>query len=84
MNKVNQLVICKDDYKKYKDFKNAIKNAIMVLLNNNYIMTVKYDANEKDMGIVVIEYEHADLEFGCAYPYWLYPEEEESVVYKEN
>ena len=79
MKKVNQLVVCKDDYNTKEEFENAIKDAVMVLLNNNYIMTVKYD--EKEMGVVVIEYDYADLEFGTPYTRWLYPEEEETVVY---
>ena len=83
MNKVNQLVICKEDYKDYEDFKNAIKDAVMILLDNNYIMTLKYDANDKNMGIVVIEFNYANQEYGDRYPSWLYPEEEDSVVWKE-
>lgn len=77
MKKVNQIVICKDEYESKEDFENAIKDAVMVLLNNNYIMTVKYD--EKGLGIVSIEYNHVEQEFGDAYPYWLFPEEWESV-----
>lgn len=82
MNKVNELVICKEDYKEYKDFKNAIKKAIMMLLDNNYIMTVKYD--DKELGIVMIKYNYANAEYGDRLPYWLLPEEEESVVYQKN
>lgn len=83
MKKVNRLTICKEDYKNQEDFKNAIKDAIMVLLNNYYIMTVRYD-DSKEMGIVVIDYEHDNLEYGCRYPYWLFPEGEETVVYQED
>ena len=82
MNKVNQIVICKDQYESQEEFQNAIRDAIMVLLNNDYIMTVDYD--EKGLGIVVIEYNHAEQEFGCAYPYWLLPEEIESVEWKDE
>lgn len=81
MNRVNQLTVCKDDYKTKEEFENAIKDAIMLLLNNNYIMTVKYDDCDKELGVIVIEYNYADLEYGAAYPHWLYPYEEESVVY---
>lgn len=56
----------------------------MVLLNNNYITTVKYDAMDKEMGIVVIDYNYADEEYGDRYPYWLYPDEEESIIYRNN
>lgn len=80
MNKVNTLVICKEHYKSEEEFEKVIKDAIMLLLNAEYVMTIKYDANDKEMGIVVIEYNYAELEFGDRYPYWLYPEEAESVI----
>ena len=73
MHKVNQLVIVKEDFKNQEEFENEIKKAIMLLLNNNYIMTVKYDANDKEMGIVVIEYSASDVSWGSPYPYWLEP-----------
>lgn len=82
MKKVNEIVICKDEYKSKEDFENAIKDAIMVLLNNNYIATIKYD--EKGLGIVAIDYNYADQGFGGHYPYWLLPEEWESVAWKES
>ena len=79
---VNEIVICKDDYKTKEEFESAIKDAIMVLLNNNYIMTVRYD--EKALGIVAIEYNYQNQEYGCHYPYWLSPEEFESVVWNRT
>ena len=75
MHKVNELVICKDDYNSQEDFENGIKKAIMVLLNNGYIMTVDYE--EKGLGIVIIRYNYADQSFGDIYPYWLSAEEAE-------
>jgi hypothetical protein len=54
----------------------------MVLLNNNYIMTVTYE--EKGLGIVRIDYESVYQEFGAPYPYWLYPSEFESVVWEDS
>lgn len=84
MKKANELVICKEDFKSKDEFENAVKDAVMILLNLDYIMTVNYDARDKEMGIVVIHYNYADEEFGDRLPYWLYPEEEESVVYKED
>ena len=82
MKNVNELVICKDDYKTKEDFENAIKDAVMVLLNNNYIMTVRYD--EKSLGIVAIDYNYDNQEYGDAFPYWLLPEEWESVVWQDD
>lgn len=82
MKRANELVICKDDYKTKEDFENAIKEAIMVLLNNNYIMTVRYD--DKGIGIVSIEYNYAKEEYGDYYPRWLLPEEYETVFMKKQ
>ena len=79
MKDVNEIVICKDTYKTQEDFENAIKKAIMVLLNNNYIMTVRYD--EPGLGIVCIEYNSDDESCGHYYPHWLSPTEWESVVW---
>lgn len=81
MKKVNQIVICKDEYNSKEEFENAIKDAVMVLLNNNYIMTINYD--NKGFGIVVIEYDDANETFGGYYPYWLLPEECESITWQD-
>lgn len=81
MHDVNQLVICKNEYNSKEDFENAIKDAVMVLLNNDYIMTVEYD--DKGIGIVLIEYESAKKEYGSPYPYWLSPNEFESIEWDE-
>ena len=78
MNNINTITICRDTYKTQEDFENAIKKAVMVLLDNNYIMVVRYD--EPGLGIVCIDYEHGNQEYGCDYPYWLSPTEYESIV----
>lgn len=80
--KTNKIVICKDKYESQEKFENAIKDAIMVLLNNDYIMTVRYD--EKNFGIISIEYNYAEQEYREAYPYWLFPEEFESINLKDE
>lgn len=82
MNKVNTIVICKEDYKTQEDFENAIKKAVMVLLDNNYIMTIRYD--EPGLGIVCIDFDHEDRTISDAYPYWLTPEQCESVAFNEE
>lgn len=79
---VNRLTVCKDEYSSNKDFRNAVKKAVMSLLDNGYIMTVKYDLNDKEMGIVVIDYNYADEEIGGHYPCWLSPEEIEDIEEK--
>ena len=80
MSKVNRLIIFRDYYNTNEDFENAIKSAVMVLLNAGYIMTVNYD--EKSLGIVCIDYDHADPEYGGYLPYWLLPGEEETIIRK--
>lgn len=84
MKKVNQLVVCRDEYDSNEDFQNAIRDAIMVLLNNNYIMTVRYDACDKGLGIVVIEYDHAEEQVCECQPHWLTWSEYESIVWDED
>jgi len=78
MHNVNNITICRDTYKTQEDFENAIKKAVMVLLDNEYIMTVRYD--EPGLGIVCIDYEHSDQSYGDAYPYWLSPTEWERLI----
>lgn len=82
MNKVNSIVICKDKFDSKEEFENAIRDAIMVLLDNEYIMTVRYD--EKGLGIVSIDFNYDKEEFGDAYPYWLMPEEWESIYFERQ
>lgn len=79
MHKVNQLVICKDNHNTKEEFEKAIKDAIMLLLDNDYIMTVRYDANDKEMRVVVIEYEASDESWGCPYPHWLKPDDVDKI-----
>lgn len=80
MNKVNRLTVVKNNFNSQAEFENAVKEAIMVLLNNDYIMTVKRD----DCDVVVIDYDYADSKMGGAYPHWLFSEEYESVVWADD
>ena len=82
MKSVNSIVICRDKYNSQEEFENAIRDAVMLLLNAEYIMTIRY--NEKGLGIVVIDYNYGNQEFGDAYPYWLMPEEYESIVWDDE
>ena len=79
MNKVNELVLCRENYDSQEEFENEIKKAVMLLLNADQIMTIRYD--EKGFGIIVIEYKYADQSYGDYYPYWLSPDEIESVIF---
>lgn len=82
MNRVNSITICKEDYETQEDFENAIKKAVMVLLKNRYIMTVRYD--EPGLGIVCIDFEYDDLCMGSPYPYWLTQNQWESIAFEED
>ena len=75
MNKVNELVICKKDFKSEDKFKSRLRDAIIVLVNSGYICTVRED----EAGTIAIDYEHADQSYGSPYPYWLTPEQWESI-----
>lgn len=78
MEKVNKLVICQSEYETKEAFENAIKTAVMLLLENDYAMMIRYD--DKGLGIVVIEYDYSDMEL-CEYiPRWLKPEEYEEYM----
>lgn len=81
MRDVNRITVCRENFKDFAEFENAIKRAIMVLLENDYILTIRYD--EPEYGIVTIDYNYADASYGCHYPYWLSPEEYESINFEE-
>lgn len=78
MKKVNEIVICRSNFKSQEEFENSIRDAVMLLLKNDYIMTIRYD--EPGLGIVAIEYNYANREYGDIYPHWLTPEEEDLVL----
>lgn len=77
MADVNELVLCKTDYNNEMEFRNAVSEAVFLLLNANYKMSVRYD--DKGLGIVVIEYYHADESYGGPILRWLEPEEAEKL-----
>ena len=74
---VNNITICRENFKSNGAFKAAVSRAISVLLENNYIMTVRWD--EKGLGILSIDFNYDDQSYGSKYPYWLLPEEIEQV-----
>jgi hypothetical protein len=55
---------------------------VIDLLDNRQILVVCYD--EPGLGIVDIEFNPDQQEWGCKYPYWLSPNEEESVIYDDE
>ena len=82
MSRVNELVLCRENYESQEEFEDEIKKAVMLLLNADQIMTIRY--GEKGLGIVAIEYKYADQSYGDRYPYWLSPEEIESVIFDDE
>ena len=74
MNKVNELVLGTEDYETESEFQSKLSQAITLLLSAGYICTVR----EEEIGIIVIKYDH-DGSDGSSYPYWLTPEQAESV-----
>lgn len=79
MRNTNSIAICRDNYSSREEWEDAIKKMVVELLNNRQIMTVRYD--EPGFGIVDIEFNSDQQEFGYDYPYWLSPTEAESVIY---
>ena len=82
MHDVNTLVICRDEFETEEMFFNAIRDAIKVLLDNNYISVIDWD--EKGFGIVRIDYASSEKTLGEPYPVWLSPEEEELVIMSKD
>ena len=82
MRDVNSIAICRDNYSTREEWEDAIKKMVIDLLDNRQIMTVRYD--EPGLGVVDIEFNPDKQEWGCKYPYWLSPEEEESILYDEE
>lgn len=77
-----EIVLCADHYAKKSDMFEALGVLIKILLDAGYIMTIRYD--EPGLGIVVIDFNYADEEFGCPYPYWLEPEEQEQILWRDD
>lgn len=84
MRQVNKLVVCKEDYDKNEEkFRKALSDALMVILNNGYECTVRYD--EPGFGIVVFEYDYDRAKgFGNPLPYWLSDDEADSVTWDDE
>lgn len=82
MKDVNSITICRDEFKNKDEFANAVKDAVMCLLTNNYIMTVGW--SDKGLGHVVVNFNYDNQEYGCDYPYWLSEDEVFSVITDEE
>lgn len=75
---INRLTVCRQNYLTQEEFENAIKEIVVWLMKEEYVMTIKYD--EPALGIVLIEYDYLNEEYGGALPRWLTPEDEELLI----
>ena len=82
MKDVNSIAIDRDNFKSRQEWEDAVKRLIFSLLENDQIMTVS--APEFGMGLVEIEFNPNEPEWGGHMPYWLSSSEEESVVWDED
>ena len=82
MNKTNEFVLKKENYRSYEEFERALGRIVLSLIESDYIMTVRYD--EPGVGIVAIDYNSANKEFGYDYPYWLSEDEFFSIYTDEE
>lgn len=77
MNKVNEIIICRDSFDSQEEFEKSILNTTMALLNNNYIVVTDWD--EQGLGILRLSFNYANREYGDIYPYWLKAEQVEAL-----
>ena len=83
MADINTLTLCRDKYKTEEEFTAAISTAVKLLLDAEYIMTVRYD--EPGLGICCIDYDHANITMGNPYPVWLSTDEWDLILdYRYN
>ncbi len=57
-----------------------IGEVVRMLLKNNYLAVCR----QEDFGIVVLDFEFADRDYGCDYPVWLSPSEEDTVIWDSD
>lgn len=81
MRKVNEVTVCRNNYKNEADWYQAIGDMVVNLIRNRQIVVVRMD--EPSLGIVDIEFDYDDLPMGAPYPYWLTEEERESVIWED-
>lgn len=72
---VNRLTICRDKYKSEEDFRNAINTSVNLLIDAEYVLVIQYD--EKNLGIVTIDYSYANGSYGTPRPVWINEEDQD-------
>ncbi len=73
MKRFEEIVLSANNYETREELWKALSDTVKILLDNGYTMTIRYD--EPGLGIICINYNYADEDYGCPYPYWLTPEE---------
>lgn len=69
MKSVNELILCGDDYSTQEEFEKEVGKAIVLLANAGYIMIARYES--PGTGVLSIEFNPVNREYGCAYPQWI-------------
>lgn len=78
MNKVNQIVIMRDECNSEEEYRNKIVNTVLLLLSCNYDMVVRTELDEKQQ--VIFDYDSCEqMEYGNPIPVWLTPEQIEKL-----
>ena len=57
-----------------------IAKMLEILIRNKYICVVRYE----DCGIYLLEYGNDDESYGTPYPYWMTPEQYETVDFGDG
>ena len=77
MHQVNSIYFDPQKYESDYEMWSDVTEVMRVLCKNDHIIVV----NQDEFGQVFLDFESADRELGAPFPFWLSPEEEESVVW---
>lgn len=80
MNRTNEICIMQSNFEPLEEYKRFIGDIAYALLKMNYIMTIRTELGVNEQ--TIIEYQYADQQMGDAYPYWLYPEEVDTIEFR--
>lgn len=79
MHQVNSIYFDPDNYESEYLMWDDITEMMRILCKNDHIIVVRQD----EFGQVFLDFETANRELGAPFPFWLSPEEEESVVWDD-
>lgn len=78
-NRYNTLCIARHNFTTEDEYLLTIGKAIDMLQQNDYTIEIP----RRECAITIIHYNYADPQMGTPMPYWLNPEEEETVDYAD-